>query len=88
MLNRLSGAYCMDVIAGAAFGIHVDSLHNPKEQFVTHGRNIIKPRILVIILFCRCIDTLCDNANGAIIISDLRWVGTLLSLKNNLNIGF
>lgn len=50
-LKELSGAYCMDVIAGAAFGIHVDSLHNPKEQFVTHGRNIIKPRILVIILF-------------------------------------
>ena len=27
----------MDVIAGAAFGIQVDSLQNPYDDFVTHG---------------------------------------------------
>ena len=31
----------MDVIAGAAFGLEVDSLKNPDDQFHRHGQGMI-----------------------------------------------
>ena len=32
----------MDAIAGAAFGIHVDSLKNPRDAFASHGADTLK----------------------------------------------
>lgn len=42
LLNfRFSSAYSMDVIAGVAFGIQINSLKNPDEQFVKVTNRIL-----------------------------------------------
>ena len=35
--HSLAGCFAIDVIAGAAFGIQVDSLQNPHDDFVRHA---------------------------------------------------
>jgi len=36
------GAYTMDVIASAAFGIEIDSHNDPSNQFVQNSKEIMK----------------------------------------------
>ncbi|XP_025087657.1 cytochrome P450 3A24-like isoform X1 [Pomacea canaliculata] len=40
-LKEFCGCYAMDVIAGAAFGLQVDSVKNPKDPFVYHAFNAL-----------------------------------------------
>ena len=42
MVDSLAGCFAMDAIAGAAFGIHVDSLKNPRDAFASHGADTMK----------------------------------------------
>ena len=44
----------MDVIAGAAFGLEVDSLKNPNDQFHRHGQGMIDTFNSRIVLFGTC----------------------------------
>ena len=41
-LLRVFGAYSMDVITSATFGVNVDSLNNPKDPFVEKTKNLIR----------------------------------------------
>ncbi|XP_078614493.1 cytochrome P450 3A24-like [Branchiostoma floridae x Branchiostoma japonicum] len=55
-LKDLSGAFTMDVISGTAFGVDVDSLHNPNHPFVANARklfdfNLFNPILIVLFLF-------------------------------------
>ncbi|XP_078614494.1 cytochrome P450 3A24-like [Branchiostoma floridae x Branchiostoma japonicum] len=55
-LKELSGAYTMDVISGTAFGVDVDSLHNPNHPFVAHAKklfdfNLFNPFVIILFLF-------------------------------------
>ncbi|PVD34859.1 hypothetical protein C0Q70_06138 [Pomacea canaliculata] len=40
-LKKFCACFTMDVIAGAAFGLQVDSVKNPQDQFVYHGHNLM-----------------------------------------------
>ena len=40
-MYRLCSGYSMDVIAGAAFGVQVDSLENPDDAFTRHGVDVV-----------------------------------------------
>ncbi|KAM7331608.1 hypothetical protein ACRRTK_008316 [Alexandromys fortis] len=55
-MKEVLGAYSMDVITSTAFGVNVDSLHNPKDPFVEKTRNLLKmdffdPLIMSVVLF-------------------------------------
>ncbi|XP_019616693.1 PREDICTED: cytochrome P450 3A24-like [Branchiostoma belcheri] len=55
-LKDLSGAYTMDVISGTAFGVDVDSLHNPDHPFVANAKklfdfNLFNPVVIIFFLF-------------------------------------
>ncbi|XP_076416471.1 cytochrome P450 3A21-like [Peromyscus maniculatus bairdii] len=39
-MNKVFGAYSMDVITGALFGVKVDSLNNPQDLFVKNARKV------------------------------------------------
>ncbi|KAK7087493.1 cytochrome P450 3A4-like [Littorina saxatilis] len=39
-LKEVAGAFAMDTIAGAAFGMQVDTLNNPKDPFNVNGLNL------------------------------------------------
>ncbi|KAK7806216.1 hypothetical protein U0070_008879, partial [Myodes glareolus] len=41
-MKEIFGAYSMDVITSAAFGVNVDSLNNPKDLFVEKTKKIIR----------------------------------------------
>lgn len=41
LVFRFCACFTMDVIAGAAFGLQVDSVKNPQDQFVYHGHNLM-----------------------------------------------
>ncbi|XP_019645051.1 PREDICTED: cytochrome P450 3A24-like [Branchiostoma belcheri] len=43
---RISSAYTMDVISSTAFGMDIDSLHNPDHPFVTHAKAIFDMNML------------------------------------------
>lgn len=43
-LKKFCGAFAMDAIAGAAFGIQVDSLVSPGDPFVKHAYSILDPK--------------------------------------------
>ncbi|KAL8590473.1 hypothetical protein ACOMHN_011686 [Nucella lapillus] len=43
-LKSMAGNFTMDAIAGAAFGIHLDSLFNPDEPFNINGRKMMENR--------------------------------------------
>ncbi|XP_025084853.1 cytochrome P450 3A5-like [Pomacea canaliculata] len=40
-LKEFCGCFALDVIAGSAFGLQVDSLKNPKDPFVHHAYNVL-----------------------------------------------
>ncbi|XP_066267799.1 cytochrome P450 3A29-like isoform X3 [Branchiostoma lanceolatum] len=55
-LKELSGAFTMDVISATAFGVDVDSLHNPDHPFVANAKklfdfNFFNPITILIFLF-------------------------------------
>ncbi|KAH0504811.1 Cytochrome P450 3A6 [Microtus ochrogaster] len=55
-MKKVFGAYSMDVITSAAFGVNVDSLNNPKDPFVEKTKNFIRfdffdPLFLSVVLF-------------------------------------
>ncbi|KAI8515236.1 Cytochrome P450 3A4 [Branchiostoma belcheri] len=55
-LKDLAGAYTMDVISGTAFGVDVDSLHNPDHPFVANAKklfefNLFNPVVVILFLF-------------------------------------
>ncbi|KAK7485919.1 hypothetical protein BaRGS_00022785 [Batillaria attramentaria] len=56
-LKQLCGEFSMDVIAAAAFGINVDSLHNPDEPFVKHALTFENPSgfAVFIMVVCPCL---------------------------------
>ncbi|CAH1233402.1 CYP3A5 [Branchiostoma lanceolatum] len=55
-MKELAGAYTMDVIAGTAFGVDVDSLHDPNNPFITNAKkrfdiNLFNPFMIILFLF-------------------------------------
>lgn len=44
----------MDVIAGAGFGIQVNSIHNPKDPFYKHGLSILNQKQWLVAIICKC----------------------------------
>ncbi|XP_049644601.1 cytochrome P450 3A12-like [Suncus etruscus] len=55
-LKDIFGAYSMDVIASTSFGVHVDSLNNPKDPLLENTQKLLKfnffqPFLFFIILF-------------------------------------
>nr|XP_048289398.1 cytochrome P450 3A11-like isoform X2 [Myodes glareolus]XP_048289400.1 cytochrome P450 3A11-like isoform X2 [Myodes glareolus] len=55
-MKEVFGAYSMDVITSATFGVNVDSLNNPKDPFVEKNKNLIrfdffKPLLMSVALF-------------------------------------
>ncbi|CAH1245682.1 CYP3A5 [Branchiostoma lanceolatum] len=45
-MKELSSAFSMDVISSTAFGVEVDSLHDPDHPFATHAKAIFKINIV------------------------------------------
>ncbi|XP_078695168.1 cytochrome P450 3A8-like [Branchiostoma floridae x Branchiostoma belcheri] len=45
-MKEISSAYTMDVISSTAFGMDIDSLHNPDHPFVTHAKAIFDMNML------------------------------------------
>ncbi|XP_051982503.1 cytochrome P450 3A30-like isoform X1 [Xyrauchen texanus] len=41
-IKEFFGAYSMDVVASTAFSVDIDSLNNPKDQFVTNIKKMLK----------------------------------------------
>ncbi|KAI4884180.1 hypothetical protein NFI96_027844 [Prochilodus magdalenae] len=54
-VKEVFGPYTMDVVAGAAFSVDIDSLNNPNDPFVTHAKklnlNILSPAMVIAALF-------------------------------------
>ncbi|CAO2630614.1 Cytochrome P450 3A11 [Lemmus lemmus] len=55
-MKEVFGAYSMDVITSAAFGVNVDSLNNPKDPFVEKTKKFIRfdffePLFMSVVLF-------------------------------------
>uniref|UniRef100_A0A673UFP1 unspecific monooxygenase n=1 Tax=Suricata suricatta TaxID=37032 RepID=A0A673UFP1_SURSU len=55
-LKDILGAYSMDVITSTSFGVHIDSLNNPRDPFVENTKKLLKfgfpdPFLLALILF-------------------------------------
>ncbi len=40
-ITQMCGHFTMDVIAGTAFGLQVDSQNNPEDPFVKHGKAML-----------------------------------------------
>ncbi|XP_076436666.1 cytochrome P450 3A30-like [Babylonia areolata] len=49
-LESMAGCFAMDAIAGAAFGIHLDSLANPDDPFNVNGHALFHPNRVVVTL--------------------------------------
>ncbi|XP_072264690.1 cytochrome P450 3A9-like isoform X1 [Pyxicephalus adspersus] len=55
-MKDVLGAYSMDVITSSSFSVHVDSLNNPNDPFVTKTKKLLKlglfsPLLLFVVLF-------------------------------------
>ncbi|XP_070209342.1 cytochrome P450 3A5-like isoform X2 [Littorina saxatilis] len=58
-LKEIAGGFAMDTIAGAAFGMQVDTLSNPKDPFNVNVINLFKPNkwLMPIIMLFPCLAT-------------------------------
>nr|DBA26469.1 TPA: hypothetical protein GDO54_010723 [Pyxicephalus adspersus] len=55
-IKNVLGAYSMDVITSSSFSVHVDSLNNPNDPFVTKTKKLLKlglfsPILVFVVLF-------------------------------------
>ncbi|XP_062866777.1 cytochrome P450 3A40-like [Trichomycterus rosablanca] len=55
-INKLFGAYTMDVITGSAFSVNIDSLNNPNDPFASNVKkmmdfNLFSPGLFIAALF-------------------------------------
>ncbi|KAK7799769.1 hypothetical protein U0070_022635 [Myodes glareolus] len=56
IIQKIFGAYSMDVITATSFGVNIDSLNNPQDPFLKNTRNLVtysflKPLIISVALF-------------------------------------